>query len=111
MLDLSNAFAGEVEDIADVFERDSAAVGDVEGASFRHFPDFEVGEIHLNRSGLWNDIEVEMVFARNPRARARCVSAFAARSRSELFERLKDELRFFGLFFGEPANGERFRAS
>src|SRR4051812_11926854 len=41
-LDLANAFAGEVEDLADLLERGAATVGDVERAGFLQLPDLEV---------------------------------------------------------------------
>ena len=110
-LDLSYAFASEVEEISDVFEGDAAAVGDVEGAGFGHFPDFEVGEVHFDGAGLRDDVEVEVVFARDPRTWTWGGAAVAAGARSELFKSLKDFLGFFDFVGGEESDLEGFGAS
>lgn len=62
-LDLSDAFSCEVEERADFFKRDAAPVGDIQCACLGHFPDFEVREVHFDGTGLWHDVEVEVVFA------------------------------------------------
>src|SRR5205809_3654450 len=51
-LDLANALARQVEDVADLFERDAAAVGNVERAALLQLPRFEVGEVELDAPGL-----------------------------------------------------------
>ena len=50
-LELTDALPGEVHDGADVLERGSAAVGDIEGAALVHLPNLEVGEVELDGAG------------------------------------------------------------
>ena len=69
-LELANAFARDVHDRADVFERRSAVLRDVERAGDRHLPDFEIGEVELDRAGAPRDVEVQVIAARDERARA-----------------------------------------
>ena len=110
-LDLPDAFAGEVEERADLFERDAASVGDIKSACFGHFPDFEVREVHFDGAGLRDDIEIEVIFARHPRAWPWGVSAVASGARPELFEGLQDALSFFDFLARQASDCERFGTS
>ena len=78
-LDLADALAGQVHDRADLFERRPAAVGDVERAGLGHLPDLEVGEVQLDGAGPRRHVEVEVVLARDERARALAAGALRAR--------------------------------
>src|SRR5438094_4709938 len=62
-LDLANALARQVEEVADLLERDAAAVGDVERAALLQLPRLEVGEVELDAPGVGVDVEVEVVLA------------------------------------------------
>src|SRR3954453_4139813 len=51
-LDLADAFAGQVEDRADLFQRDTAPIRDVQRARLGHFPDLQMREVELDGPGL-----------------------------------------------------------
>src|SRR5690606_24645544 len=56
-LDLADALAGQVQDVADLLEGHAALLADVEGAGVLHLPDLEVGEVELDRLRLVLDVE------------------------------------------------------
>src|SRR6266496_4396859 len=58
-LDLANAFAGEVQDRAHLFQRDAAPIRDVQRARLGHFPDLQMREIELDGPGLRVDVEIQ----------------------------------------------------
>src|SRR5690606_39787669 len=93
--DLSDALAGEVEQRADLFEGDAAAVGDIERTGLGHLPDLKVREVELDGPGLRVHIEVEVILAADPRTRPCRVAAVAAFGRPQVVEALDDR---FGLF-------------
>ena len=86
-LDLADALARQVHDLADLFERDAAALGDVERAGVLELPRLEVGEVDLDRPGLRVDVEIEVVLARDPRARPHLAAALLARRRARDIDR------------------------
>src|SRR6188472_2504381 len=59
--DLPDALARQVQDRADLLQRDAALVGDVERAGLRHFPDLQMREVELDGAGLRVDVEVQVV--------------------------------------------------
>src|SRR5450432_650879 len=78
-LDLPDALAGEVHDGAHLLQRRAAAVGDVERARLRHFPDLEIGEVQLDRARSSRHVEIEVVLAGDEGARPRAAHAVRAR--------------------------------
>src|SRR3954471_15119480 len=58
-LELADALAGEVRDVANLLERVAAVVGDVERAGVLELPRLEVGEVELDRTGPRIDVEIE----------------------------------------------------
>src|SRR5262249_30182250 len=60
-LDLADPLARQVHDLADLLERDPAALGDVERTGVLELPWLEVGEVDLDRSSLGVDVEIEVM--------------------------------------------------
>src|SRR5690349_12529993 len=67
---LTDSLPREVHDDADFFERDPAAIRDVERAGLRKVPDCEGAEVELDRTGALVDVEIQVMFARDERAGA-----------------------------------------
>src|SRR4051812_44546219 len=86
-LDLPDPLAGQVHDLADLLERDPAALGDVERAGVLELPRLEVREVDLDRPGLGVDVEVQVMLARDPRARPQLLAALGARHRPREVDR------------------------
>jgi len=62
-LNLTDAFTGEIQQFANLFERDATSICDIQAARFRQLPDFEVRKIELNRACMRIDVQIQMIFA------------------------------------------------
>src|SRR5690606_21580463 len=80
-----------------------------ESAGVLHLPGLEVRKVDLDRSGLRVDVEIEVVLARYPRARARLAHALAAGHRAGNVHRRIEDGAESQLLTGEPLHGNRFR--
>src|SRR5262249_37133115 len=107
-LELSDPFTRQVRDVADLFERVTAGGRDVERARMAHLPRLEIRKVQLDRSGARVDVEIEVVLARYPRARAHLFGALRARSRA-IVGRRQRQLSGDPLRSGQPARRDRAR--
>jgi hypothetical protein len=108
-LDLTDAFAGQVEDFSDLFERDAASVSDIERTGLFHLPRLKVGEVELDGSRLGIHIEIEVKLAGDPRTGAWAVCALASMGRSHMARGRDDLIGLRDLILGEAARVEGLR--
>ena len=100
-LDLTDTLAGQVENLADLFEGDATAIGDVEGTGLTEFPDLEAREVEFDGAGARIDVEIEVVFAGDVGAGALALAALAAHGGAVFLNGLKEVLELNSFFLGE----------
>ena len=102
--DLAHALAGDVGDLADLLQREAAAVGDVEGAGLHHVARLAVGEVELDATTGRVDVQVQAESATHEWTRSHAVGAVRARGRSHVVD--ARPLRVLRRSRGEDAVGE-----
>src|SRR5262249_16987254 len=81
-LELSGPLARHVHDLANLLERDGAALCYVERASLAKLPRLHVRVVQLDGPGLGVDVEVEVMPTPDERARALLIAALTAGGRA-----------------------------
>ena len=104
--DLTDPFSGEIEEFADLFKSDPTSVGDIEGAGLRELPDFETGEVQLDRARTGVHIEIEVVFAGDVGAGTFAETAFAAMGGALTIDGSQEGLEFQAFGFREFLLGD-----
>jgi hypothetical protein len=85
----------------------TSTLGDNERARVLQLPRLEIGEVDLDRPGLRVDVEVEVVLARDPRARARLAAALLAGGRARDVDRRVHQRALAQLLAGQPLHRDR----
>ncbi len=106
-LDLSDAFTRQIQQLADLLERDATTIGDVQRAGLGEFPDLEIREVEFDRTCVRVDIEVEVEFARHEWAGAFGLAALHTTARTTLLDLEEDRFGLLSLLGGESLQGDR----